>query len=422
MTSSNSSHSTTGTGGAKGANDRVRIGVIGVANRGNQVINGFQVHPDQEVVAISDVRKSHLEKTNKRLGGKIDTYTDFRKMLDRKDIDAVIVATPDHWHAINTIDACEAGKDVYCEKPVSATILEGRKMVEAARKNKRVVTVGLHRRSSEHYAEIAQMVQEGEIGQVTAMRCYHRSNMYPAGIGHAPVTEPPADIDWDMWLGPRPERPYQATIEPYKFRWWKLYCSQIANNGVHFIDLCRWITGDEAPSQICALGGKFAVDDDRTIPDTLHANYVLPSGRLLTVGVYEANGNRTLPRAGYFEIRGTKGTLYADDSFYEIIPERGGQFQSREPRMEAQTVKAKGSNHSITAQHARNFLDCIKSRELPNCDIEVGHRSTTFSNLANISLETREMLDWDPKTEKFTNSEKANSLLHYTYRKPWKLG
>ncbi len=430
MTASQTSHSTGTAETASqnqnqkvlGANDRVRIGVIGTANRGNQVINAFRVHPDQEVVALCDVRKSHTEKTKKRLGGKIDTYDDFRKMLDRKDIDAVIVATPDHWHAIHTIDACNAGKDVYCEKPVSATVFEGRKMVEAARRNQQIVTVGLHRRSSPHYAGIAQLVQEGTIGEVTAMRCYHRSNMFPKGIGKAPVTEPPADLDWNTWLGPRPERPYQANIEPYKFRWWKLFCSQIANNGVHFIDLCRWISADEAPQSVCAMGGNYAVEDDRTIPDTLHANFVLPSGCLLTVGVYESNGNRTLPRAGYFEIRGTKGTLYANDSFYEIVPERGGQFQSPEPRMEAQKIKAKGGNLSITAEHTRNFLDCVKSRELPNCDIEVGHRSTTFSNLANISLETGELLQWDGEKERFTNSQKANDLLHYQYRQPWKLG
>ena len=404
-----------------GENDKIRIGVIGTANRGGQLMTAFLKHDDMEIVALCDARKSHMEKANKRLDGKATLYDDYRKMLDDKDIDAVVIATPDHWHAIQTIAACNAGKDVYCEKPVSATIYEGRKMIEAARRNKSIVTVGLHRRSSKHYAELAEMVKAGKIGKVTAMRCYHRSNMFPKGIGKAPVSEPPADVNWDMWLGPRPERPYQATVEPYKFRWWKLYSSQIANNGVHFIDLIRWITGDESPSAVCAMGGNFAVEDDRTIPDTLHANFEMPTKRLMTVGIYEANGNRTLPYPGYFEIRGTDGTLYADDRFYEIVPERGGQFQDRKPRMEAEKEKAKGDNWSLTAQHARNFLDCIRSRKTPPGDIEVGHKSTLFSLLANISLTVGERLEWDAEKERFTNSDKANALLHYEYRKPWKL-
>ena len=404
-----------------GPSDRVRIGVIGTANRGGQLMTAFMTHADMEIVALSDVRKSHMEEANKRLGGKAAMYGDFRKLLEQKDIDAVLVATPDHWHAIMTVDACNAGKDVYCEKPVSATVVEGRKMVEAARRNQRVVTVGLHRRSSPHYAQMAELVQSGKIGKVTAMRAYHRSNMYPSGIGKDPPSEPPADLDWNLWLGPRPERPYQANIEPYKFRWWHLYSSQLANNGVHYIDLVRWITGDEAPSSVAAMGGKFAVDDDRTIPDTLHANFELPSGRLMTVGVYEANGNRTLPRPGYFEIRGTEGTLYGDDSFYEIVPERGGQFQDAKPRREAVKVSAAGGNWNDTARHARNFLDCVKSRQTPNCDIEVGHRSTTFATLANISMTVEERFDWDPAAEK-SNSDRANALLHYQYREPWKLG
>ena len=200
-----------------GANDRVRIGLIGTANRGGQLMTAFLTHADMEIVALSDVRKSHMEKANERLGGKAAMYGDFRKLLEQKDIDAVLVATPDHWHAIMTIDACNAGKDVYCEKPTSATVFEGRRMVEAARRNQRVVTVGLHRRSSPHYAQMAELVQAGKIGKVTAMRMYHRSNMYPNGIGKAPVSEPPADLDWNLWLGPRPERPIRRTSSRTSF-------------------------------------------------------------------------------------------------------------------------------------------------------------------------------------------------------------
>ena len=405
-----------------GANDRVRLAFLGVANRGGQLITAFLNHDDMEIATLCDVDKSTLAKVKQRLDGKPDTCGDFREVFDRKDIDAVVIATPDHWHAIQTVDACDAGKDVYVEKPLSITVHEGRRMVEAARRNKRVVTVGLHRRSSDLYAQAAKMVQAEGIGPVSISRAYHRSNMFPLGIGKEKPSDPPPELDWDMWLGPRPERQFQANLAPYKFRWWTKYSSQTSNNGVHFLDCIRWITNDRAPTSICAMGGRFAIDDDRTIPDTLHVSYLFPAGRMLTFGMFETSGNRTLPRGGYFEVRGTKGSMYCSDKYFEVVPERGGQFQSREPRMEPVKVESGGGNLSITAQHARNFLDCIKSREKPNADVEEGHRSTTMSLLAKISHVTRSRLEWDVEKEQITNNEAANSMLHYEYRKPWKLG
>ena len=231
-----------------------------------------------------------------------------------------------------------------------------------------------------------------------------------------------ADLDWDMWLGPRPERPYQDNITPYKFRWWQLYSSQAANWGIHFIDLIRWMTGETAPASVCAMGGRFAVDDDRTIPDTMQATFEFASGRLAVFGQYEACGNPALPKPGDVELRGTQGTVYLrylGGRRFEIVPERGGQFQDRRPRMEPMTADDTGGDPTVA--HARNFLDCIKSRQLPKADVEIGHRSTAFSLLANISLATRSRLEWDAEKEQFTNSEAANALLHYEYRKPWKL-
>ncbi len=405
-----------------GANDRVRVGVIGVANRGGQVITAFKKHDDMEIVALCDVDSETLAKRKAALEGKPETYGDFRKLIDRKDIDAVVVATPDHWHAIQTITACDAGKDVYVEKPLSITIHEGRRMVEAARRNKRVVQVGTHRRSGNIYKEAAKLIQAGGIGKTAVSRAYHRSNLTTGGIGHEKPSAPPANLDWDMWLGPRPERPFQANIAPYKFRWWTNYSSQTANNGVHFLDLIRWFNGDVAPSAVCAMGGRYAVDDDRTIPDTLQVTYEFPSGRIVVFGMYETSGNRTMARGGYVEMRGTKGSLFVDDKGFEVEPERGGQFSDRKPLMEPIKQPSKGDNWSLTAQHVRNFLDCIKSREKPNADVEEGHRSTTLSLLAKISHVVGERLNWDGEKERVTNHQQANDLLHYEYRKPWVLG
>ncbi len=405
-----------------GANDRIRVGFIGVANRGGQLMTGFLKHDDVEAVALCDVSKSILGKANERLRGKAAVYGDFRKLIDRKDIDAVVIATPDHWHAIQTIIACDAGKDVYVEKPLSITVLEGRRMVEAARRNKRVVQVGTHRRSSPLYTDLAKMTDsENVVGKITVSRAYRLSNMYLSGIGRAKPATPPADLDWDMWLGPRPERSYQENIAPYKFRWWHLYSSQMGNWGVHYLDAIRWLTGELAPASICAMGGRFAVDDDRTVPDTLEAVFQFGSGRLAVFGQYEASGNPAL-RNGEIELRGTQGTVYVSARSFEIVPERGGQFQDRKPRMKPMRREAKGSNRDLTSLHARNFLDCVKSRERPHADVEIGHRSTSMSLLANISLATGLRLEWDAEKEQITNSSEANNMLHYEYRKPWKLG
>ncbi len=405
-----------------GANDRIRLGVIGVGLRGGQLMDAFLQHDDAQIVAMCDVCKSTLEQANQKWAdGKAATCGDFRKLIERNDVDAVVVATPDHWHAIQMITACDAGKDVYCEKPMSKTIHEGRRMVEAAKRNNRVVQIGTQRRSAKVYAEAAELIASGKLGKVTVGRAYSISNMYPKGMGKAKPSKPPNDLDWDMWLGPRPMRPYQSNITPFKFRWWNLYSSHITDNGTHFLDIMRWLIGDLAPARICALGGKYAVDDDRTIPDTLEAMFEFASGRLIMFATYEASGHRGLPRSAFVELRGTQGALYANTGWLEVMPERGGRFQGdRKPRMEP--IKRKFSEPSHTVQHTRNFLDCVKSRGKPNADVETGHRSTTMSNLANISLATHSLLQWDAQRERITNNQAANELLHYEYRKPWKLG
>jgi len=395
------------------------VGFIGVGNRGGQLLSAARRNEDVEVIALCDVYQPYLDRWANKLGGKVAQYRDFRYLLERKDIDAVFIATPDHWHALQTISACEAGKDVYVEKPLSLTIVEGRRMVEAARRNHRVVQVGTQRRSSRLYQQLAEMVQKGILGKVTVARCYRLSNMFPQGIGLAPDSDPPEGLDWDRWLGPRPKRPFNRNIAPYKFRWWRDYSSQIANWGVHYFDVIRWLLGEEAPASVSAHGGKFAVQDARDIPDTMEVIFEFASGCLLIFGQYEASGNPAL-RSGEIELRGTLGTLYASSKGFEIVPERGGQFQDPKPRMEP--MKGKANEGDLTAQHIRNFLDCVKSRQMPNADVEVGHRSTTFAHLGNIALETQSRIQWDAKRERITNHPAANKLLHYEYRPPWKLG
>lgn len=403
-----------------GANERIRLAFIGVGNRGTQLMDAFLPHQDMEVAVLCDVYEPFLDRAQAKLPARVPQEIDFRKVLERKDVDAVVIATPDHWHAIQTIWACKAEKDVYVEKPLSITVVEGRKMVEAARRYNRVVQVGTHRRSSKLYAQLHEVIRSNKMGKVTVSRAYRISNMYPKGIGKATPSDPPPGLHWDLWLGPRPERPFQETIAPYKFRWWDLYSSQTANWGVHYLDAIRWLTDELAPASVCGMGGRFAVDDDRTVPDTMESIFQFASGRLAIFGQYEASGVPALAM-GELELRGTLGAAYIGGNKFEIIPEKGGQFQDPSPRMEPIKVTVPANENDMTRDHARNFLDCIKSRELPNADVEIGHRSTTCSLIANISLVVGARLDWDADQERFTNHEAANQLLHYEYRKPWTL-
>jgi predicted dehydrogenase len=207
---------------------------------------------------------------------------------------------------------------------------------------------------------------------------------------------------------------------PYKFRWHHLYSSQMANWGVHYFDLVRWLTGERAPATVVALGGRYAVDDDRTIPDTCETVFEHASGMLTAFSLYESNGHPVLPNGAEIELRGTLGTLHVRSDGYQITPERGGQFQDPAPRR--QPASGKSPDRDLDAQAARDFVDNVKARKRPLADVEEGHRSTTFALLANIALATRARLEWDADAERVTNHEPANDLRHYEYRKPWTLG
>jgi predicted dehydrogenase len=405
-------------GAAQPSAERVRIGFIGVGNRGSQLLTSALRHPWTKVTAVCDVYAPYLERAFKKLGKRVPSTGDFRRVLDRSDVDAVVVATPDHWHALQTVMACDAGKDVYVEKPLSITIHEGRRMVEAARRTRRIVAVGLQRRSSAMYAELGDLVRGGLIGKVTLAQCHRISNMSPAGIGRAPDGPPPAGLDWGMWLGPRPKRPFNPNIAPYKFRWWKAYSSQVGNWGVHYFDALRWVLGEVGPVSVSAHGGRFAVDDDRDIPDTMEVIFEFASGRLMTFGQYEASGVPAL-KSGEVELRGTRGAIYAGSGGYEIVADRPGQFQDWKPSLNATAVARKEG--SLDDLHVANFIECVRTRKAPACDIEEGHRSTVFAHLANISLATRSRIEWDIANERITNNRAANALLHYRYRAPWKL-
>ncbi len=250
--------------------DKIKVGFIGVGNRGTQLLHSFMSNEDVLVTALCDIYDPYLArdyskvderykkmgmvpKMGENFGNEVKRYSDYRKLLEDKNVDAVCIATPDHWHAIQTIQAIRAGKDVYVEKPLTITLMEGREMVNAQKNSKQVVTVGLNRRGSIVYQKMAKEIQAGKLGKITIGNALRISNMTPDGIGSFQQEAPPSDFNWDMWLGPRAYRPYQYNIAPYKFRWWSDYSSQMGNWGVHYMDAIRWMMGETAPVAISAM-------------------------------------------------------------------------------------------------------------------------------------------------------------------------
>jgi len=419
-----------------GAADRVRMGFVGLGNRGDQVHTAFLEWGDHQTVAICDLRDDYLDLAARKSRGTPTRYQDYRRLLDNKDVDAVAIATPDHWHALMMIDACNAGKDVYVEKPLSLTVVEGRKMVEAAERTKRVVQVGTQRRSSKVVQEAVAYVRSGELGQVSLARGYEISSEWPAGIGNPPDRAPPSEEEWDRWLGPAPKVPYNPNRAYYLFRYFYNYSGgQMTNIGVHLIDTMRWCLNLESPRKVTALGGRYVIKDNREIPDTMEAVWCYPDGVLATFAQINANSAACNNRDAFVEFRGSEGTLYVTPNQIEIVPEvvRTEEIPALSPLERAKNARQSKATtrpadkaftmtgRTDTEPHARNFLDCVKSRGECTCPIEVGHRSTTTTLLANIACDRGRELLWDREHERFTNDAEANKLLSYEYRPPWKL-
>ncbi|VTR97186.1 Gfo/Idh/MocA family protein [Tuwongella immobilis] len=421
---------------AAGSNERVRLGIIGVGNRGDQLLSAFLPHKDCEIVSVCDVFEPYLVPAQTKVGGKATLVSDYRRMLDAKDIDAIIIATPDHWHALQFIEACRAGKHVYVEKPTSLTIGEGKRMVEVAKETKRITQVGFMRRSSAFIQEAVELIRGGAIGKVTSAKCTFRRNEMPMGIGNPADGMPPPGLNWDSWLGPAPKVPFNENRCLYKFRWFGAYSGgQVTNQGAHYIDVIQWALGQDAPKGCFAAGGKYAVDDNRDIPDTMEAVWQYDSA-LVTYSQYNANGASTNLRGTDMEFRGTTGTLYLQDGFgWEIVPESnrtesvpalspidraGNTKQGRATKLVGKPRGNKGA--SSTEAHARNFLDAIRKGTPTTCPIEVGHRSTSATILAKMALACGRYLAWDAAAEQVVGDDDANKLLNYEYRAPYQLG
>ena len=392
-----------------GANDKIRIGTIGMGGMGMHNMGMFLGMPDVEVVAVCDVDTRRTDaaaaEVEKQKGKKPLVHHDFRRVLDMKDVDAVLISTPDHWHALPTILACEAGKDVYVEKPIGHDIVEGRAMLGAAKKYGTVVQVGTWQRSVQHYADAMRFVQAGKLGKIHQVRAWTVS---AAGAGKNKVSPAPKEVDWDFWVGPAEWVPFKACYHPGHFRWFYNFAAGLTGDwGVHMLDTVGTFMGEWHPQEVASYGGKLAQpDDDRTTPDTQIAIYKFPDWILQwEIHVYGAG----LDGGGGHgaEFIGENGTLRIDREGYHFDKPEGGPT----------------ATEKLSSDHWRNFIDCMRSREKPRSDIESMHYSTNLCHLANAAYLMGRSLTWDGKKQEIVGDKAAMQCQSYTraYRKPWVL-
>lgn len=391
---------------AERPNERLVLAVMGVRGRGRDLLREFSTCPDVEIAYICDpddnVVPEALRAVHSRQPRPPRHERDVRRMLEDRHVNALVIAAPDHWHALATIWACQAGKHVYVEKPVSHNLIEGRRMVETARRHGRVVQVGTQRRSAGHIRSAAELVRSGRLGKVPFARTWiagHRLS-----IGHRPDAEPPRGLDYDLWLGPAPRRPFNPNRFHYTWHWnWDYGTGEIGNNGIHALDMVRQLLNLGVPQRISGGGGKYFYDDDQETPDTQIVTFDFPHCCV----IWE---HRIWSRTGFagqdwgVALYGEHGTLVFDNRGWHV-----------EDGIEASDQASPG----IQQAHVRDFLDCIKSGRRPNADIEEGHKSTSLCHLGNIAWRVGRTLRFDPATQTCSADAEANRMLGRTYRRPF---
>lgn len=388
------------------ASERVRVGIIGVRSQGLQLAEFTAGMSDVEIASLCDVDQSVLDKAARRLGEAQSStprcQSDFRRLLDDPTIDAVVIATPDHWHAVMAIEACRAGKDVYVESPVTHTIEEGARLLETARETGRVVQCGLQQRSGEHFRAAVELIRSGELGAVRLAKAWVSHRRKP--IGFKADGPAPSDLDYDAWLGPAPGRSFHPNRCHHNWQWfWDYGSGELGVWGVHLLDVARWGLGVGLPNRVSASGGKHYLRDDRETPDTLTVQFSYPGAGI--VWEHRQWTNHGIEgRSAAVAFFGDRGTLIVD---------RGGwKVYGRRENLTAEATE-------LQPAHLRNFIDSVRSRRTPVADIEVGRQSSALCHLGNIAYRLDREIIFDPEAMNFGWDGEANSLLACEHRSPW---
>jgi len=399
----------------RGANDKIHVAAIGVRTQGMTMARSFIKTGRAEVVAVCDVDRRILARKTKEIESlqnrKPRTYTDFRRVLEDKDVDAVIVATPDHWHGIIAIRACKAGKDVYLEKPCAHNVRECRLIAQAARKYNRIIQHGTMQRSGAHFQQAREYVRSGKLGKIGLIRCY--SILGRKSIGHKPNSKPPSHLDYDFWLGPAAEKPYNENRVHYNWRFmWDYGTGDMGNWGVHWLDIPLWTLDLGWPDAVCSSGGKFIYDDDKETPDTQLTLYEYPG---LTLA-WELRMWSRYPNQGGIDDSGTGATFYGDEQVLNVTRAGWKAFTKDEKKPIAQGHPREDK----FLVHANDFIDSMLSRKAPIADIASGHISAAVAILGNVAYLAGEKIRYDPEKDEMGKSEKDH-LLTRTYREKWPL-
>ncbi len=391
-----------GQGNTPPASERLLLGAVGVRNQGLGLVKSMV----REIVAVCDVDQNVLAAAKKTVedatGRECAAYGDYRQLLERDDLNGVVIATPDHWHALIAVNACEAGKDVYCEKPLSLTVADGQAMVGAARRYERIVQTGSQQRSSKEFRTACELVRSGKIGVV------HTVKVGIPGVNFqgppVPDSDPPPELSYDFWLGPAPLKPYNAKHVHYNFRFfWDYSGGQLTNWGAHHLDIAQWGLGMDESGPVAIEGtAGYNADGWFEVPEWMELTYEYANGVKLLCGRGQRGGTT-------FE--GESGSIWVNR----------GKLESDPPELITQPLGEDDVHLYESNSHRGNWYDCIRSRKLPICDVAIGHRSATVCHLGNIAIRTGRKITWDPASEQIVGDDEAAAMLSRPYRAPWHL-
>jgi predicted dehydrogenase len=404
-----------------GANERLNFAVIGLNGRAYAHLSSLKANRDAAHISyVCDVESNILSKfatvTNKMMGYDPAPEKDFRKILERKDIDAITIATPDHWHAPMAILGLQAGKHIYVEKPCSHNPGEGALLVEAQKKYGKLVQMGTQQRSSPHTIEIVNKIQSGIIGRPYYAKCWYDNTRKSIGVGKP--TPVPTTLDWDLWQGPAPRQPYKDNVQPYNWHWFRIWgTGETLNNGTHEVDVCRWALGVDYPNRVSASGGRYAFKDDWQFYDTLVTNYEYDD-KMLSWENTSCQGMRYYNRGRGSIIEGTEGTVLVDRDGYEVYNLNGKKTDEFKAGKQTSTADLIGAD-SMTDAHFANFIAGIRKGEKLNAPVSVGNVAVTMLQLSNIAWFVHRELNLDPTNGKIKNDAEAMTFWNREYEKGW---